>query len=291
MSKPKKILFITLPVLLLIAAVGLSVSFTFNTVRFSVMSEEFFENARSAYLSRTEGDSPVRFIAHRGLSAEAYQNTEKAFLLAGQEETVWGIETDVWFTNDGGIVCMHDGDAISGVGNVRNVTLEKATTTPLKNNKNEYAPTIQTYLGICKTYGKVAVVELKDGKISRGDVAAVLAAIKESGADAMIISFHYDLLKIVRELNPDIRLQALTASASFISEKQIDELIALRCDLSAYCQFINKSVADRFHNAGLAVGVWTVNSAKDALGLIGEFGVDYVTTDVRMAKEIAQFNA
>ena len=291
MNKQKKILLIVLPVLLLIVAVGLSVSFTFNSVRFTTMSEEFFESARSTYVSRMTGDSPVRFIAHRGLSAEAYQNTEKAFLLAGQEETVWGIETDVWFTKDGGIVCMHDANAISGVANVRNITLEKATTTPLRKNKNEYAPTIQTYLNICKTYGKVAVVELKDGKISRDDVASVLSAIKESGADAMIISFHYDLLKTVRELDSDIHMQALTASASFTNERQTDELIALRCDLSAYCQFITKDVADKFHNAGLSVGVWTVNNAQDALGCIGEFGVDYVTTDVRLAKEIAALNA
>lgn len=287
MNRPKKILIIALPVLLLIVAVGLSVSFTFNSVRFTTMPDEFYENARNTYVSRMESGSPVRFIAHRGLSAEAYQNTEKAFLLAGQEETVWGIETDVWFTKDGGIVCMHDANAISGVRNVRNITLEKAISTPLKNNKKEYAPTIQTYLNICKTYGKVAVVELKDGKISRDDAASVLAAIRESGADAMIISFHYDLLKIVRELDPDIHMQALTASASFKSERQIDELISLRCDLSAYCQLISKETVDKFRKAGLAVGVWTVNNAKDALGCIGEFGVDYVTSDVRMAKEIA----
>ncbi len=255
------------------------------------MSEGFFENARHTYVSRMESGNPVRFIAHRGLSAEAYQNTEKAFLLAGREETVWGIETDVWFTKDGGIVCMHDKNALSGVRNVRNVTLEKAVSTPLKNNKSEYAPTIQTYLDVCKTYGKVAVVELKDGKISGSDVASVLSAIKESGAEAMIISFHYDLLKTVRELDPDIHLQALTASASHMSARQIDELIGLRCDLSAYCQFLTKEIADKFHNAGLAVGVWTVNGASDALGCIGEFGVDYVTTDVRMAKEIELLKA
>lgn len=288
MKKWQRILIAVLAVVLIIAAVGLTVSFTIlNPLRYATVSNATFEEYSNAYFERAEGANPVKFIAHRGLSVEAYQNTEKAFLLAAQEPTVWGIETDVWMTSDGGIVCMHDKNALTGISNVRNATLAEATSAPLRKNKEEFAPTIQTYLGICKEYDKVAVVELKDKNITATDITAILAAIKESGAKATIISFHYDLLKIVREQDPEIKLQALTAFARTMTNKTVNELIALRCDLSANYMLLTKSVADKFRNAGLEVGIWTVNGAKNAVCSVGEFGVDYITTDIRLAKEIS----
>lgn len=287
-SRKKRILIGVLVAFLIIAAVVLTVAFTIlNPLRNQTISGATFERYRKVYSERAASVNPVKFIAHRGLSGEAYQNTEKAFRLAAEEPTVWGIETDVWMTSDGGIVCMHDKNALTGISNVRNVTLAEATSTPLKNNKEEYAPTIQTYLSICKEHDKVAVVELKDGEISAADITAILAAIEESGAKATIISFHYDLLKMIRERNSKIKLQALTASARTMSNATIEELVSLRCDLSANYMLLTKSVADKFHNAGLEVGIWTVNDPKNAVCSVGEFGVDYVTTDIRLAKEIA----
>lgn len=289
MKKSTKIWLIVLAVVLVLAVVAITVMFTvFNTFRFMAMPKSAIQRAQDAYVSRMDSENPVKFIAHRGLSEEAYQNTAAAFELAGQEETVWGIETDVWMTNDGGAVCMHDANALNGIDNVRNVSLERATTTPLRHNTSEYAPSIQTYLNICKTYGKVAVIELKDSHISATDVSIILSAVRESGATATIISFHYDLLKEVRRQDANIPMQALTLNATFMSQKQINEIISMRCDLSSYYQFVSKSVVRKFHEANLKVGIWTVNSAKDAVCCVGEFDVDYITTDRRLQKEIAQ---
>lgn len=287
MKKSKKILIIVLSVLLALLILALVLSFTLiNTLKFATMTKSALKDAQNAYIERMSGDDQVKFIAHRGLSKEAYQNTEKAFLLAGQDENVWGIETDVWMTSDGGMVCMHDANDISGVGNVRNITLQQATTTPLRSNHAEYAPSIQTYLNICKEYGKVAIVELKDNKMTESDIDVLLDFIDESGAEAKIISFHYNLLEIVRAKDDEIGLQALTASGNLMMRKTVDKLISLRCDLSSNYEYLSKNVIDKFHDAGLKVGVWTVNSPKDAMCCVGVLGIDYVTTDIRMYDEI-----
>lgn len=287
MKKSKKILIIVLSILLALLVLALALSFTLiNTLKFATMTKSALKDAQNAYVQRMSGDDPVKFIAHRGLSKEAYQNTEQAFLLAGQDENVWGIETDVWMTSDGGMVCMHDANAISGVSNVRKITLQQATTTPLRNNHDEYAPSIQTYLNICKEYGKVAIVELKDSKMNERDIEVLLGFIRESGAQAKVISFHYDLLEMIRGKDSEIGLQALTASGNLLIRKTVDKLISLRCDLSSNYEYLSKSIIDKFHNAGLKVGVWTVNSPKDAMCCVGVLGIDYVTTDIRMYDEI-----
>ncbi len=287
MKKSKKILIIVLSVLLALLILALALSFSLiNTLKFAVMTKSALNDAKEAYVQRMNGDDPVKFIAHRGLSEEAYQNTERAFLLAGQDETVWGIETDVWMTSDGGMVCMHDANAISGVSNVRNITLEQATTTPLRNNHKEYAPSIQTYLNICKEYGKVAIVELKDDKMTSDDISVLLEFIRQSGAQAKIISFHFNLLEMVRAKDSEIGMQGLAVSGNLLTSKQIKKLISMRCDLSSNYEYLTKTVIQKFHDAGLKVGVWTVNSPKDALCCVGVLGIDYVTTDKRMYGEI-----
>ena len=48
-----------------------------------------------------------RFVAHRGYSAAAPENTALAFELAGKA-AFWGIETDISETYDNEFVCMHD---------------------------------------------------------------------------------------------------------------------------------------------------------------------------------------
>lgn len=287
MKKSKKILIIVISVFLALSVLALALCFALlNTLKFAVMTKSAFEDAKIAYVQRMNGDDPVKFIAHRGLSKEAYQNTEQAFLLAGQDENVWGIETDVWMTSDGGMVCMHDANAISGVSNVRNITLQQATSTPLRNNHDAYAPSIQTYLNICKEYGKVAIVELKDEKMTEGDIAVLLDFINESGAQAKIISFHYNLLEMIRGKDSEIGLQALAMSGNLLNKTTVNNLISMRCDLSSNYEYLTNSVIDKFHDAGLKVGVWTVNNIKDALCCVGVLGVDYVTTDIRMFDEI-----
>lgn len=69
-------------------------------------------------------------VAHRGLSGIEKENTNSAFVAAGNR-SYFGIETDVYKTKDGHFVLMHDNDTerVSGVS----LNIEEA---PYKGIKN-----------------------------------------------------------------------------------------------------------------------------------------------------------
>lgn len=284
MNKHLKRFLIALAVILVLASIGIGVAF-------GVMNNLKFMSYTKAKLSRIASDYPscsVNFIAHRGLSEEEYQNTEAAFLLAAEDETVWGIETDVWATSDGGFICMHDRNALDGISNVRNVTLEQALSTPLRHNKSKYAPSFDRYLEICKSGGKTAVIEIKDGDMTEADLDLIMQKVEASGVEFRYISFHMDKLSYIRGKLPDAKLQYLVVT-TYIGSKNLNKAISLRLDLSCMYQLLTKKAVKKFHSAGLEVGVWTVNSPRDAMCCAVEFGVDYITTDIRMAREIQTY--
>lgn len=285
-NKHVKRLIVALIVILVIAAIAIGLAFGLaNNLKF--MS---YTNGKLTRLADAYDSGNARFIAHRGLSVEAYQNTREAFELAAGDETVWGIETDIWATSDGEFVCMHDGDSLEGISNVREVTLEKATSTPLKDNKDARAPSFDEYLRICKNGGKTAVIEIKDEKMTDEDLNIVMQKTEDSGVSFRFISFHFDKLEYIRSKLPDAKLQYLVVS-TMTGFKTLDKAISLGIDLSCMYQLLTKNMVKKFHDAGLEVGVWTVNVPRDAMCCVADFGVDYVTTDIRMAKEIDSFIA
>ena len=66
----------------------------------------------------------VKVIAHRGLSGIETENTNSAFVAAGNR-SYWGIETDVHKTVDGVYVVFHD-DNTGRVAN-KDLVVEEAT--------------------------------------------------------------------------------------------------------------------------------------------------------------------
>ena len=50
----------------------------------------------------------TKMVAHRGVSGLETENTAAAFIAAGNR-TYWGVETDIYRTNDGNYICNHDG--------------------------------------------------------------------------------------------------------------------------------------------------------------------------------------
>lgn len=286
LNKHLKRTIIAFVVILILAAIGVGVAFgIFNNLKF--MS---YTNAKLVKLAQDYPSHSVNFIAHRGLSREEYQNTREAFELAAEDDSVWGIETDVWATRDGGFVCMHDKNALDGIDNVRDVTLEVALRTPLRHDKQKFAPSFDEYLEICKRGGKTAVIEVKDEDMTEADLDLIIQKTLDSEANFRIISFHFDKLKYVRGKLPDAKLQYLTVD-TYVGWKKLNEAISLRIDLSCMYQLLTAKAVKKFHEAGLEVGVWTVNSARDAMCIATKFGVDYITTDVRMAHEIDSFIA
>lgn len=112
----------------------------------------------------------THFVAHRGLSSEAPENTEAAFRLAGQAG-FWGIETDVRKSADGRFIISHDRSLLRSCGvekNVEDMTFDEIKSMDVISGKNieQYQgnckiASLQEYLEICKEYACVPVIEVK----------------------------------------------------------------------------------------------------------------------------------
>lgn len=226
----------------------------------------------------------TRFIAHRGLSNEYYQNTEEAFRGAGESDFFYGIETDIFRTKDGYWVCCHDENPFSDESvKIGDITLEEAVTLPLSEKKAgdaavtfpQYICTFDTYLQLAVFHQKVPIIELKS-KISNDDAKNLLSLLDEKGIryGCQIISFEYSNINMLRKMDGKLALQQLTRGKG---TRMFFELAAGH-NAGINYKNISKTLVSTAHRNGCTVNVWTVNEKAIAEKLV-KMGVDYITTD------------
>jgi glycerophosphoryl diester phosphodiesterase len=210
-------------------------------------------------------------FAHRGSTGRATENTVAAFAearLLGAD----GVELDVHLSADGALVVHHDAE-IPGVGPI--AALEVHRLPP-------EVPLLAEALEAC--HGMVVNVELKRPPVPRaagpGLGAAAAAALDELGwtEGVVVSSFDPGLLADVRSADPRLALGLLL-------EWTADPLAGLARAVEAGYQALHPFVAtvgaplvEAARAAGLALNVWTVNSAED-LAAMADLGVDAVITD------------
>ena len=226
----------------------------------------------------------AKIIAHRGLSGLEVENTDAAFIAAG-ERSYYGIESDVRRTADGKFVMCHDADLerISGQKiDVESSTLEELQQIPLLNKKGEkddsiHLTTLENYISICKEYDKQAILELKSSftKDEVGSIIDIITALDYLDR-VTFISFNYDNLLFVREFSPD---QSAMYLFSKMSDETADMLIRDRIDVAIKHTKLTKSDLNSFHEAGLKVNCWTVDS-KSTAEKYAKWGVDYITSNI-----------
>lgn len=226
----------------------------------------------------------AQMIAHRGLSGIEVENTEAAFIAAG-EHSYYGIEADVRRTADGKFVMCHDADLerISGQKiDVESSTLEDLVKIPLlnkngKRDKTIHLATLEKYISICKKYEKQAILELKSD-FTKEEIGKIIDII--IAADYLdcvtFISFDYDNLLYVREFSPE---QSVMYLFSKMSEDIYEMLIRDRIDVAIKHTKLTKSDLERFHEAGLKVNCWTVDNSSTA-EKYAKWGVDYITSNI-----------
>ena len=227
----------------------------------------------------------TKMIAHRGLSAIEVENTDRAFYTAA-ERSYYGIEGDVRRTADGNYVMCHDSNLkkLCGV----DVTVEESTLEELmdlvlydlegkKNPEVGRISTLESYISICKEYNKVAVLEFK-GDFTKEQIGEIIFIIDEFGYLEMttFISFSYDQLLWVREMLPESRVTYLFSK---MSDPNVERLAEDKIDVGIYHKALTKAALERFHEAGLTVNCWTVDSKARAKKLVS-WGVDYITSNI-----------
>ncbi len=226
----------------------------------------------------------VKMIAHRGLSGIEKQNTNAAFVAAGNR-SYFGIETDIHVTADGKFVVIHD-DTTASVAKV-DINVEKSDYSDLSDiilNSTESVergdlriPLVGEYVSICKKYGKKAVLEMKN-TMQRKDIEAL---VKHIGTldyleEVIFISFRLNNLITLRELLPNAKIQYLFSK---LPVNIFETLKKYRLDADVYYDIATKDFVKKVHSLGLLVNVWTVDRPEVARHVIDN-GVDYITTNI-----------
>lgn len=227
----------------------------------------------------------IKFILHRGLSANYPENTIVSFEEAGKAKA-WAIETDVYETTDGNFVCIHDDTldrTTNGSGNVIDYSLAelRALTITGGANIDKYPnlkiPTFEEYLGICKAYGCVAFIEIK----TINSYANLIKIISDYGMinDTVLLCSEY-LVPIIRDIDTNIPIAILYYSGT--NYQLIADVKSTRKNVIINYQnanTLNHNCCVSIHNNNSKVGVWTIDDVQTAKSMFA-IGVDVITTNV-----------
>ncbi len=228
----------------------------------------------------------VKMVAHRGVSGLERENTNAAFVAAGNR-SYFGVETDMHITADGKFIITHDASTLrcSGIDAnveelpfdaVRGIRLwDKGTKQMIRSDLS--LPSLEEYIRICHRYDKVSVLELKGPAILEG-YAEMIELIKSLDHidKTIFISFGRQDCLMIKELLPDAKVQYLTSEWN-------DELIVWLkengLDLDIHYGAVTAELVDIIHENGMEINCWTVDKAEDGERLAA-MGVDYITSNI-----------
>ena len=215
-------------------------------------------------------DGNVRSIAHRGLSAEAPENTLPAFRLAA-ERGFSSVETDIYFSRDNVPVCIHDGSidrTSNGSGNVADMTLEELRQCDFGSWKGkEFAgtkiPTFEEFLSLCKNLSLHPCIELKTGTAEQ--IRQLVDTVNRYGMRGRVswISFSPDLLTYVRWYDDEARLGYLITEFSAQAVNTLQGLRSGKNEVFLSSRDCSDLVVEECRRAGFPLEVWTMDTVED----------------------------
>ena len=211
-------------------------------------------------------------IAHRGASAYEPENTLRSFKRAIEMNSEL-IEFDVRESLDGELVVMHD-DCVdrttNGSGIVKRKTLSELK--ELDAGMGEQIPTLVEVLefGTGKTK---FVIELKEDGIEE----KVIRVLHEYGIgdDVFIVSFKGKRLKMIKQIDPDIK----TGLILFGAVNPIKQALKYGADAVApFRWFITRAFIQAARSHGLYAFSWVVDDSIKARKL-KNLGIDGIVTN------------
>lgn len=235
---------------------------------------------------KLENKGHTRIIAHRGLCGLEPENTNAAFIAAGNR-SFYGIEADVHKTADGKYVIMHDANTLRMSGDdieIAKATYETLRSLRLKQKDGKRGrtdlriPSLEEYVSICKYYGKKAILELKDD-FTADDVDEICRTVERIGhmEDTVFISFKLNNLLLLKERNPEQPAQYLVEKP--IDDALIQEMAQRKMGIDARQDLYTEEIMRKCRAAGVETNAWTVNNPDMARKLM-DWGIDYITTNI-----------
>lgn len=227
-----------------------------------------------------DGFSKNKVVAHRGAWKQkgVLQNSIRSFQNA-VELGCQGSELDVWLTADNKVVLSHD-------PHVYGIEVENSSSLQLFQktiHEKDPVPSLQELLWVAKAQNAThPIIEIKDSQkgLARtlqltDSVVSIVHRMKMQGY-VEYISFNYEALKRIRQLDP-------TAKTFYLMEgkKKLKELVDDRIsgiDYSYYAYREDKNLIRSAKDEGLLTNVWTVNNAEELQQYYLQ-GVGYITTD------------
>ena len=230
----------------------------------------------------------VRWISHRGESLIAPENTVSAHRLSRELGTD-GSECDVHLTADKKVIVCHNLTTAAVADrdlNVETSTFDALRTLTVANHNPKYQheqlaslSEIIAELGP----GRELYLELKGENLEL--VPAVVNEVKKCGLESercVFISFTPELLKAVKEALPEYRTLFLTHFEAYSSPadlvKTLQDLHADGVDVGSREPPNVRAFFQALHDAGLYVGVWTIDFPGIARRFI-EYGADSITSN------------
>lgn len=227
---------------------------------------------------RTLADNPV--VAHRG----AWKNNNLpqnsiASLKKAIELNCVGSEFDVRMTSDGVLIVTHDKD-YNGLL-IGETTYQELAKHKLANG--ETLPTLKDYLlaGMEDNAATGLVCEIKPAKSKELNLKIAektIGLVKELKAEPYIlsyISFGYDILKKIVELDTTAKTQCLNGSKAPQVLKE-DGIWGLDYHINIYKK--NPDWIKSAKELGLSLNAWTVNKPEDMDWLLAN-DFDFISTD------------
>ena len=227
-----------------------------------------------------DGFSKNRIVAHRGAwkQKNVMQNSVRSFQNA-VELGCQGSELDVWLTSDNKVVLSHDPHVYGmEVENTTSLQLFQQTI-----HEKDPVPSLQELLITARMQNTThPVIEIKDSQ--RGlartlqltdSVVTIVHRMKMQGY-VEYISFNYEVLKRIRELDSTAKILYLWENKKQLEERIKDRISGI--DYSYYAYRQDKDLIGKAKTAGLLTNVWTVNDAEELLFYYQQ-GIDYITTD------------
>lgn len=230
----------------------------------------------------------TKMIAHRGLSGIEQENTNAAFVAAGNR-SYYGIETDVHRTADGQYVIIHDDTTARVTNGAWDVNVEQvpyrdiqAILLPDRDGscirQDLRIPLLAEYVRICKRYEKVCVLELKNPFL-REDIENIIEIVRgeEYLSNVIFIAFSLENCTQLRELLPGQRIQWLLSQP--VDEEVKQTLLQHHLDIDLDYLYMSKALVEELHAGHIKVNCWTCNDSGTAGELIA-MGVDFITTNI-----------
>lgn len=232
-----------------------------------------------------------KYVAHRGLSMHAPENTVSSFELAGQSG-FWGIECDTYCTTDGRWIVHHDRTVdrmTDGTGRVIDFTFEEIRKLNILSGyridmyPNLRIPTLEEVLAVCISFGMHAFIEIEQYH-KDSDLKELIHLVERSGMlqNCSFICFNADDLRKVRAINRHVPLGYLSAQPPSNTDMELVRQLE-----PAFLDYDYRSTTpediQRLTSAGIEASLWTINSRDDALPFI-DAGAAYVTTDTILFK-------